>query len=35
MKSKDLHFLLMVIVVVGFLLILSMTGRQRFSYNFV
>jgi len=30
MKSKDLHFLLMVIVVVGFLLILSMTGRQRF-----
>jgi len=30
MRSKDIHFLLMVIVVVGFLVVLSMTGRQRF-----
>ena len=30
MKYKDIHFLIMVIVVVGFLALLSLTGRQRF-----
>ncbi|GAB4370692.1 MAG: hypothetical protein Kow00128_17910 [Deltaproteobacteria bacterium] len=30
MRAKDFHFLLMVVVVVGFLTILSMTGHQRF-----
>ena len=30
MKQKDIHFLIMVIVVVGFLVVLSLTGRQRF-----
>ena len=30
MKYRDLHFLLMVVVVVGFLVVLSLTGRQRF-----
>src|SRR4030067_3108212 len=30
MKTRDIHFLIMVVVVIGFLVILSMTGRQRF-----
>src|SRR4030065_667098 len=30
MKTRDFHFLIMVVVVVGFLVILSLTGRQRY-----
>ena len=30
MKTKDIHFLLMVVVIIGFLVVLSLTGRQRF-----
>jgi hypothetical protein len=30
MKTRDIHFLLMMVAVIGFLVILSMTGRQRF-----
>src|SRR4030067_1299341 len=30
MKTRDIHFLIMVVVVVGFLFILSLTGRQRY-----
>jgi hypothetical protein len=30
MKTRDIHFLIMMAVVIGFLVILSMTGRQRF-----
>lgn len=30
MKSKDIHFLIMAVVVVGLLVVLSLTGRQRF-----
>ena len=30
MKTRDVHFLIMVAAVVGLLLILSFTGRQRF-----
>ncbi len=29
-KTRDIHFLIMVIVVVGLLAVLSLTGRQRF-----
>ena len=29
-KTRDIHFLIMVVVIIGFLLILSLTGRQRF-----
>ena len=30
MKTRDVHFLIMVAAVIGLLLILSFTGRQRF-----
>lgn len=30
LKARDLHFLIMVVVVVGLLYVLSLTGRQRF-----
>lgn len=30
MRTKDIHFLIMVAVVIGFLVVLSLTGRQRF-----
>ena len=30
MKSRDIYFLIMVVVVVGLLAVLSLTGRQRF-----
>lgn len=30
MKTRDIHFLIMVVVIIGFLVVLSMTGRQRF-----
>ena len=30
MKTKDIHFLIMVVVVIGFLVVLSLTGRQRY-----
>ncbi len=30
MKTRDIHFLIMVVVIIGFLVILSMSGRPRF-----
>ena len=30
MKTRDIHFLIMVAAVIGLLLVLSFTGRQRF-----
>mgnify|MGYP001258058735 CR=1 FL=1 len=30
MKTRDIHFLIMVAAVIGLLLVLSLTGRQRF-----
>ena len=30
MKTRDVHFIIMVVVVVGLLVVLSLTGRQRF-----
>lgn len=30
MKTRDVHFLIMVVAVIGLLLVLSFTGRQRF-----
>lgn len=30
MKTRDVHFLIMVAAVIGLLLVLSFTGRQRF-----
>jgi hypothetical protein len=30
MKTRDIHFLIMMVVVIGFLVVLSLTGRQRY-----
>ncbi|MGE5190075.1 MAG: hypothetical protein ACM3NF_08475 [Gemmatimonadota bacterium] len=30
MKTRDIHFLIMVAAVIGLLIVLSLTGRQRF-----